>query len=114
MGFCCGERPLKDTKYNEQVGYMSNPYKDLYLGKHPVEAGLEKAMIAADEDNITDFKEARNRVLDYLERQYARIALASTAVTEFIKGEKRKDGFFDPCDLYDPVQDLRSNHWNWA
>jgi hypothetical protein len=111
MGFFYGERPLKDKKYDEQVGYMLNPYKNKMLGKHPVEAGLEKAMIAADEDNIADFKEARNTVLDYLERQYTRIALASTAVTEFIKGEKRKDGFFDPSDLYDPVQDWSTNDW---
>jgi hypothetical protein len=115
MGFFRGERQFKDLvdkKHDEEVGYMSNPYKNEYLWKHPVEAGLEKAMIAADEDNIADFKEARNTVLDYLERQYARIALASTAVTEFIKGEKRKDGFFDPSDLYDPVQDWSTNHWN--
>ena len=77
----------------------SNPFLQKPL--HPVEGGFRKANRLSKGDNLEKFFEARNSVLDYLERQYLRIAAAASATADYVKGLKRRKHLFDPAGARD-------------
>ena len=62
---------------------LRNPFKG-YLA-HPVEAGLMRAKLASDRENLVQFENERANILEYLETQYQRISAASTEVIDFVK-----------------------------
>ena len=63
---------------------------------HPVENALLIASKACDDDDIEAFKPARKLVIEYLEPQYQRIAVAATLVAVLVKKRKKPGYLFDP------------------
>ncbi|TGO14195.1 hypothetical protein BTUL_0056g00020 [Botrytis tulipae] len=70
-----------------------NPFMS---SSHPVESKLYLAKIAMRVDNVERFKLHRTKLIRYLEPQYEAIEAASKDLVDFIKIEKRLDGFFKP------------------
>ncbi|KAJ5050497.1 uncharacterized protein L3040_002376 [Drepanopeziza brunnea f. sp. 'multigermtubi'] len=73
----------------------SNPFQidDLV---HPIEAALRRAKaLVRNEEDIPAFKNERDFILQYLERQFRNISAAHDGMLEFVKDEKVDDGFFD-------------------
>jgi hypothetical protein len=86
--------------YNSNA--LRNPFKG-YLA-HPVEAGLMRAKLASDRENLVQFKNERANILEYLENQYQRISAASTRVIDFVKTEKKVGELLDAESHGDPVR----------
>ncbi|TGO31914.1 hypothetical protein BHYA_0382g00070 [Botrytis hyacinthi] len=75
----------------------SNPFMS---SSHPVESTLYAAKIAMKEDNVEGFKLHRTTLIRYLEPQYEAIEAASKDLVDFIKNEKRVNGFFEPGECH--------------
>ncbi|TGO44447.1 hypothetical protein BCON_0517g00050 [Botryotinia convoluta] len=75
----------------------SNPF---ISSSHPVESTLCAANISMKEDNVEGFKLHRKTLIRYLEPQYEAIEAASKDLIDFIKNEKRPEGFFEPGKYY--------------
>jgi hypothetical protein len=91
---------------------FSNPFRsDIYTEQtvfHPVEQGLLDAKRFVDEEeDSSNFKNTRAKVLHYLEPQYQRFATAAKNIVDFIKEHKRRGELFDPCRRVRPVHDSR-------
>jgi hypothetical protein len=91
---------------------FSNPFRsDIYTEQtvfHPVEQGLLDAKRFVDEEeDSSNFKNTRAKVLHYLEPQYQRFATTAKNIVDFIKEHKRRGELFDPCRRVRPVHDSR-------
>ena len=86
--------------YNSNA--LRNPFKGYIV--HPVEAGLMRAKLASDRENLVQFKNERANILKYLENQYQRISAASTEVIDFVKTMKKVGELLDTESRGDPVQ----------
>jgi hypothetical protein len=92
-----GAGARNSTKFSSLV---PNPF---YASEaHPVEYALGEAKQAAATYDVTEFKNQRALVLEYLESQYQALILTDAKLTEYIKEAKRKEGVLDP----NPVQRL--------
>ncbi|KAI9051555.1 hypothetical protein LZ554_004601 [Drepanopeziza brunnea f. sp. 'monogermtubi'] len=85
---------------------LGNPFQieDLV---HPIEAALRRAeALVRNEEDIPAFKNERDFILQYLEREFRSISAAHDGILEFVRDEKVDDGFFDSAG--DPDQ---GNTW---
>ncbi|KAF5873540.1 uncharacterized protein Bfra_005003 [Botrytis fragariae] len=81
------------TETSSDFFTSSNPF---ISSSHPVESTLCAAKIAMEEDNVNGFKLHRKTLILYLEPQYEAIEACSKDLVDFIKNEKRPEGFFEP------------------
>lgn len=71
---------------------------------HPVEAALEAASIASEDNDLSPFKVARKLVIEFLEPQYRRIVDASLQLNVLVKNKKREGSMFEAgCDYNSSV-----------
>lgn len=79
---------------------------DIYTEIHPVENRLEQASIAADRNDLVEFKKHRKAVIKHLEQHYAPISSAAAVLAEMIKLEKRHGGLFGVTKLRCPSPEV--------
>jgi len=76
--------PEHDEKYRLSIEIW-NYYRNTELPVHPVEEALSQSILAAGSDNMTEFKEQRTIVVEYLEPQYRQIVIFAGNINGFIK-----------------------------
>ncbi|PVH85471.1 hypothetical protein DL98DRAFT_527476 [Cadophora sp. DSE1049] len=104
-------RPRNQSAMN--VNRHPHSYLNVFktITPHPVEAALELAKFASDENDFGAFKVQRRLITDFLEPQYQRIAAANDLWTSFVKEHETVSGILGtPSELLRPESYHSSSH----